>query len=66
MDVTTGIPRTILTVQMYLPAQGFNPEQNPPNDDNEVRARCSGAGPGGSTARSLSSTMAKVNDPKVS
>jgi hypothetical protein len=63
MDVTTVIPRTILAVQMQLPAQGSDPEQDPPD---AARARCSGAGPGGSIFRSTSSPAAKVNGPKVS
>jgi hypothetical protein len=56
----------ILAVQMYLPAQGSDPEQDPPDANNEARARCFGAGPGGRIFRSPSSPVAKVNDPKVS
>jgi hypothetical protein len=41
-------------------------DKDPPDADNEARARCSGAAPGGSIFRSPSSPMAKVNDPKVS
>jgi hypothetical protein len=45
--------------------QGSDPEQDPPDDADEAKARCSGAGPRGSIFRSSSSPAAKVNDPKV-
>jgi hypothetical protein len=51
---------------MLLPSQGSNPEQDPPDVDDEARARCFGAGMGDSIFKSLSSLAAKVNDPKVS
>jgi hypothetical protein len=65
MDVTTGIPQTILVVQIEFPAQRPDPTQDLPDADDEVGARCSGAGPGGSIFRSPPSPAAKVNDPKV-
>jgi hypothetical protein len=66
MDVRTGIPRMIMVVRMQLPTLGFDPEQDPPDATDEARARCSGAGLGGSIFSSPSSPAAKDNDPKVS
>jgi hypothetical protein len=50
---------------MQSPAQGFEPEQEPPDVDDRVRARCSGVGPGGSISRSSFSLAANINDPMV-
>jgi hypothetical protein len=44
----------------------LNLSRNPPNADDKARARCSGACPGSSIFRSLSSLATKINDPKVS
>jgi hypothetical protein len=56
----------ILAVWMYLSAQGSDPEQDPPDADDEAKARCSDASPGGSIFKSPFSPTAEVNDPKVS
>jgi hypothetical protein len=65
VDATIGIPRTSLAVRMYNPVKGSKPEQAPPDVEQGAGVGCSGAGPGGSILRSLSSPAANVSDPKV-
>jgi hypothetical protein len=43
VDITIGIPRTSLAVQMYNPANGSKPEQVLPDVDEGAGVRCSGA-----------------------
>jgi hypothetical protein len=59
------IPRTSLVVQMYHPAKGSKPEQVPTDVDEGAGAECSGAVPGGSILRSLSSLAMNISEPKV-
>jgi hypothetical protein len=61
--VTIGIPRTSLAMQMYNPANGFEPAQVLLDVDEGAGMECSGAG--GNILRSLSSPTANVSDPKV-
>jgi hypothetical protein len=65
VDVMIGIPRTSLTVRMYNPAKGSDPEQVPPDVDEGVGAGCFGAVLGSSILRSPSSPATNVSDPKV-
>jgi hypothetical protein len=59
------IPRTRLVVRMYNPINGSKPEHVLLDVDEGAGVRCSGAGPGGSILRPLSSPAANVSDPKV-
>jgi hypothetical protein len=59
------IRRTSLTVRVYNPAKGSEPEQAPPDTVEGAGVGCSGAGPRGSILRSPSSPAANVSDPKV-
>jgi hypothetical protein len=65
VNVMIGIPRMILVVRMYDPANGSIPEQVLPYVDEGAGVGCSGASPGGSILRSPSSPAANVNDLKV-
>jgi hypothetical protein len=65
VDVVIGIPRMSMVVRMYNPTNGSEHAQVLPAVDEGEGVGCSGAGPGGSILRSLSSPMANVSDPKV-
>jgi hypothetical protein len=65
VDVMIRIPQTSLAVRMYNPANRSEPEQVLPDEDEGAGVGCSGASPGGSILRSLSSPTTNVSDPKV-
>jgi hypothetical protein len=46
VDVTIEIHRTSLTVRMYNPTKGSEPEQVPPDVDEGAEVGCSSAVPG--------------------
>jgi hypothetical protein len=65
VDITIGIPRMSLAVQMYNLVKGSKPEQAPSDVDEGAGVGCSGAGPGGNILRSPSSPTVNISDPKV-